>query len=58
MDRWTSKTKSNLYNFNFSIGRGADPRAVNREGKTSLELALESNFADSEVLAILSDSNG
>lgn len=40
------------------LTRGADPRAVNREGKTSLELALESNFADSEVLAILSDSNG
>lgn len=40
------------------LTRGADPRAVNREGKTSLELAVESNFADSEVLAILSDSHG
>lgn len=40
------------------LTRGADPRAVNREGKTSLELAVESNFTDSEVLAILSDSNG
>lgn len=40
------------------LTRGADPRAVNREGKTSLELAVESNFADSEILAILSDANG
>lgn len=40
------------------LTRGADPRAVNREGKTSLELAVESKFADSEVLAILSDSHG
>ncbi|KAH9658517.1 ADP-ribosylation factor GTPase-activating protein AGD3 [Citrus sinensis] len=40
------------------LTRGADPRAVNREGKTSLELAIESNFADSEILAILSDSHG
>lgn len=38
--------------------RGADPRAVNGEGKTSLELALECNFVDNDVLAILSDSNG
>ncbi|KAH9698332.1 ADP-ribosylation factor GTPase-activating protein AGD3 [Citrus sinensis] len=33
------------------LTRGADPRAVNREGKTSLELAVESNFADSEFLS-------
>ena len=38
--------------------RGADPRAVNGEGKTSLDLAVESNFADSEILALLSDANG
>lgn len=38
--------------------RGADPRAVNREGKTALEMAVESNFVDNEVLAVLSDSNG
>ncbi|KAK1572309.1 hypothetical protein Q3G72_030516 [Acer saccharum] len=40
------------------LSRGADPRAVNGEGKSSLELALESNFVDSDVLPILSDSNG
>lgn len=38
--------------------RGADPRAVNGEGKTPFELAVESNFVDSDVLALLSDSNG
>ncbi|KAJ4720321.1 ADP-ribosylation factor GTPase-activating protein AGD3 [Melia azedarach] len=40
------------------LSRGADPRAVNREGKTALEMAVESNFVDNEVLAVLSDSNG
>ncbi|XP_009359883.2 ADP-ribosylation factor GTPase-activating protein AGD3 [Pyrus x bretschneideri] len=40
------------------LTRGADPRALNGEGKTPLELAVESNFDDSEVLAMLSDSNG
>lgn len=40
------------------ITRGADPHAANGEGKTSLELAVESNFEDSEVLALLSESNG
>ncbi|KAB5564778.1 hypothetical protein DKX38_004832 [Salix brachista] len=40
------------------LSRGADPRAVNGEGKTPLELAIESNFDESEVLALLSDSNG
>ncbi|WRX15929.1 Arf GTPase activating protein - like 2 [Theobroma cacao] len=37
---------------------GADPQALNSEGKTSLELAVESDFDDSEVLALLSDANG
>ncbi|KAJ0101343.1 hypothetical protein Patl1_05404 [Pistacia atlantica] len=37
--------------------RGADPRAVNGEGKNPLELAVESNFSDGDVLAILSDWN-
>ncbi|KAK9277441.1 hypothetical protein L1049_006984 [Liquidambar formosana] len=40
------------------LTRGADPRAVNGEGKTPLALAAESKFVDSEVLALLSDSNG
>ncbi|KAM7484005.1 hypothetical protein LguiA_000014 [Lonicera macranthoides] len=40
------------------LTRGADPQALNGEGKTPLELALESNLEDSEVLALLSDSNG
>ncbi|PSS27009.1 ADP-ribosylation factor GTPase-activating protein [Actinidia chinensis var. chinensis] len=38
------------------LTRGAHPQAVNREGKTPLDLAVESNFEDSEVLALLSDS--
>ena len=40
------------------ICRGADPRAVNVEGKNPYELAVESNFNDTEVLALLADSNG
>lgn len=40
------------------ICRGADPRAVDGEGKNPFELAVESNFDDSEILALLSDSNG
>ncbi|BFG16005.1 hypothetical protein CerSpe_022790 [Prunus speciosa] len=40
------------------LSRGADPRALNGDGKTPLELAVESNFDDGEVLAILSESNG
>lgn len=40
------------------LTRGANPRAVNSEGKTPLELAVVSNFLDSDVLAILSDANG
>ncbi|XP_022764147.1 ADP-ribosylation factor GTPase-activating protein AGD3-like isoform X1 [Durio zibethinus] len=39
------------------LTRGADPQALNREGKTPLELAVESHFDDSEVLALF-DSNG
>ncbi|XP_052308653.1 ADP-ribosylation factor GTPase-activating protein AGD3 isoform X2 [Populus trichocarpa] len=40
------------------LTRGADPRAVNGKDKTPLELAVESKFDESEVLALLSDSNG
>ncbi|XP_022737861.1 ADP-ribosylation factor GTPase-activating protein AGD3-like [Durio zibethinus] len=40
------------------LTRGADPQASNREGKIPLELAVESDFDDSEVLALLSGSNG
>ncbi|KAL6984012.1 ADP-ribosylation factor GTPase-activating protein agd3 [Sarracenia purpurea var. burkii] len=40
------------------LTRGANPHAVNRDGKTPLEVAMESNFEDSEVLLLLSDSNG
>ncbi|XWS63483.1 hypothetical protein CRYUN_Cryun06bG0101600 [Craigia yunnanensis] len=40
------------------LAREADPQALNGESKTPLELAVESNFDDSEVLALLSDSNG
>ncbi|XAR48241.1 hypothetical protein NMG60_11030994 [Bertholletia excelsa] len=40
------------------LARGANPLAVNREHKTPLELALETNFEDSDVLSLLSDSNG
>ncbi|GMP57450.1 hypothetical protein CsSME_00021544 [Camellia sinensis var. sinensis] len=39
------------------LSRGADPRAVNGEGKNPFELAVESNFEDGEVLALLSYSN-
>ncbi|XP_059633461.1 ADP-ribosylation factor GTPase-activating protein AGD3 isoform X2 [Cornus florida] len=40
------------------LARGADPRAVDRDGKSPIELAMESNFEDSEVLPQLSDSHG
>ncbi|KAI4340624.1 hypothetical protein MLD38_025439 [Melastoma candidum] len=40
------------------LARGADPRALNREGKSPLDLAMELNFQDSEVLALLSDLKG
>ncbi|PIN10620.1 Myotrophin [Handroanthus impetiginosus] len=38
--------------------RGADPRATDDQGRTPFQLAMESNFDDSEVLALLSDSHG
>ncbi|XP_062155938.1 ADP-ribosylation factor GTPase-activating protein AGD3 [Alnus glutinosa] len=40
------------------LTRGADPRAVNGEGKNPFEVAVESNFDDGEVTALLADSNG
>uniref|UniRef100_A0A7C9CU10 ADP-ribosylation factor GTPase-activating protein AGD3 n=1 Tax=Opuntia streptacantha TaxID=393608 RepID=A0A7C9CU10_OPUST len=36
--------------------RGANPQAMDREGKTPLDIARESNFDDSEVLALLSNA--
>ncbi|KAK4486039.1 hypothetical protein RD792_008702 [Penstemon davidsonii] len=39
------------------LSRGADPRAVDSEGKTSFQLAMESKFDDSEILALISDSH-
>jgi Arf-GAP/coiled-coil/ANK repeat/PH domain-containing protein len=38
--------------------RGANPRAVNGEGKNPFEVAVESNFDDGEVIGLLADSNG
>lgn len=46
-----------LQRFVMVFCRGADPHALNREGKTPLERAVESGFDDSEVLVLLSDSN-
>ncbi|XP_071707437.1 ADP-ribosylation factor GTPase-activating protein AGD3 [Rutidosis leptorrhynchoides] len=40
------------------LTRGADPHAVNGDGKTALELAVELNCRDNEMLNLLSDSNG
>ncbi|KAJ7957486.1 ADP-ribosylation factor GTPase-activating protein AGD3 [Quillaja saponaria] len=40
------------------LSRSADPRAVDREGKTLHSLALQSNFDDGEILALLAASNG
>ncbi|KAF5449232.1 hypothetical protein F2P56_029702 [Juglans regia] len=40
------------------LTRGADPRAINGEGKNPFEIAVESNFDENEVLALLADSNG
>ncbi|GLT37872.1 hypothetical protein SLA2020_121580 [Shorea laevis] len=40
------------------LTRGANPHAVNEEGRTAYELAVESDFDDGEVLALLSDSSG
>ncbi|CAI9093079.1 OLC1v1028487C1 [Oldenlandia corymbosa var. corymbosa] len=39
------------------LSRGADPHVLNGEGKSPLELAVESNFDDQDILAMLSDSN-
>ncbi|OWM90619.1 hypothetical protein CDL15_Pgr014922 [Punica granatum] len=39
------------------LDRGASPRAIDREGVTPLQLAAESAFDDSEVLALLADTN-
>lgn len=38
--------------------RGADPRAVDEQGKSALQLAVESSFDDNEVLTILSEAHG
>ncbi|KAI7727280.1 hypothetical protein M8C21_026941 [Ambrosia artemisiifolia] len=40
------------------LSRGADPQAVTGAGKTTMEVAVESNFRDNEVLSLISDSNG
>ncbi|KAK6160475.1 hypothetical protein DH2020_003856 [Rehmannia glutinosa] len=40
------------------LTRGADPRAVDDQGRTPFQLAMESNFDDSEVLGLLTDSHG
>jgi len=40
------------------LTRGADPRAVNGEGKNPFVVAVESNLDDGDVIAILADSNG
>ncbi|XP_021900254.1 ADP-ribosylation factor GTPase-activating protein AGD3 [Carica papaya] len=40
------------------LTRGADRQALNGDGKTPLELAVETNFIDSDVLNLLSDSSG
>ncbi|KAL1550507.1 ADP-ribosylation factor GTPase-activating protein agd3 [Salvia divinorum] len=40
------------------LTRGADPRAVDYQGRSSLQLAVEFSFDDNEVLAILSESHG
>ncbi|XP_022972057.1 ADP-ribosylation factor GTPase-activating protein AGD3-like isoform X1 [Cucurbita maxima] len=40
------------------LSRGADPRAVNGDGKSPLELAVELKLNDVELVAILADSNG
>ncbi|KAK6930745.1 Ankyrin repeat [Dillenia turbinata] len=40
------------------LSRGADPRPVDSEGKSPFDLAVESNFVDPEVLALLSEPNG
>ncbi|XP_031402971.1 ADP-ribosylation factor GTPase-activating protein AGD3 [Punica granatum] len=50
--------KGKAMNAKLLLSRGADAQALNGEGKTALDIAADSNFTDSEVLALLSDSNG
>ncbi|KAL1565360.1 ADP-ribosylation factor GTPase-activating protein agd3 [Salvia divinorum] len=40
------------------LTRGADPRAVDDQGRSTLQLAVDSSFDDNEVLATLSESHG
>ncbi|XP_010530854.1 PREDICTED: ADP-ribosylation factor GTPase-activating protein AGD3 isoform X2 [Tarenaya hassleriana] len=40
------------------LARGADPQAVDGEGKSPLDIAAECKFTDTEVLSLLSESNG
>lgn len=40
------------------LARGADPHALNDEGKTPQELEVESSFGDNEGLTLFSDTNG
>ncbi|KAH9621990.1 hypothetical protein KSS87_000285 [Heliosperma pusillum] len=40
------------------LTRGADPLAMNREGKSTLDIAKEVSFNDPEILALLSDFRG
>ncbi|XP_022881660.1 ADP-ribosylation factor GTPase-activating protein AGD3-like isoform X2 [Olea europaea var. sylvestris] len=37
------------------LTRGADTRAINEQGKTPFQLAMETNYDDSEILALLSN---
>ncbi|GFQ01185.1 ADP-ribosylation factor GTPase-activating protein agd3 [Phtheirospermum japonicum] len=39
------------------LTRGADPRAVDNQGNTPFQLAMESKFDDSDVLGLLTDSH-
>lgn len=55
---WNFEPLFNEYNWDNWFCRGADPQAVDEEGRTPIELAAQSNFEDNEVLALLSDSNG
>ncbi|TKY50521.1 ADP-ribosylation factor GTPase-activating protein AGD3 [Spatholobus suberectus] len=38
------------------LSRGADPRALDELGRTPIKLAVQSNFDNSEILTLLSDS--
>ncbi|XP_027364850.1 ADP-ribosylation factor GTPase-activating protein AGD3-like [Abrus precatorius] len=40
------------------LSRGADSRVVDKIGRNPIELVVQSNFNDTEVLTLLSDSNG